>query len=458
MSASHHICSRRTQQFKYIAVDFVSAVLVWIFFLIFRWMVYDGRLFGMDTVLIPAFTFYYPLLIYPFGCLVLYYLSGYYLRPFGKRLPQEFFNTLFCAVVVSVIGFFCIIIDDHVANYTHYYGSLAVLFGFQFTLTYLLRLWVTLNTRRRFEKGNYSFNTLLIGRADRAAELQKELPTQHIVLTKEFSEITDFEALQKEYKIDSVIVATDKTGSEADLYNIINTLYPYRVQISFVPRVYDLLMGSVKIKALEDGPLITITDEPMSDSQMCIKRAFDAVVSAIALLLLSPLFAVLAVLIKRNSEGPVLYHQERIGLYGRPFQIYKFRTMYVNAEQKAPQLASADDPRITKVGHVLRKYRLDELPQLWNILKGDMSVVGPRPEREYYINQIRQLAPYYCLIYKLRPGLTSWGPIKVGYTDTLEKMVKRLNYDIAYMQDMSLVLDIKILFYTVKVIVDGKGQ
>ena len=133
--------------------------------------------------------------------------------------------------------------------------------------------------------------------------------------------------------------------------------------------------------------------------------------------------------------------------------------MIDNAEADGvPQLTLDDDPRITPIGHWLRKYRLDELPQLWNILRGDMSIVGPRPERPYFVQQIMKDAPYYCLLYKVRPGLTSWGPIRVGYTDTMEKMIERLNADVVYVENMSLLLDMKILFYTIGVILSGKGK
>ena len=191
---------------------------------------------------------------------------------------------------------------------------------------------------------------------------------------------------------------------------------------------------------------------------MCIKRALDVLLSLFALVVLSPLYVVLYFIVGCTSEGPAIYRQERIGLHGRPFQILKFRTMKLHSEGEKPLLSGDNDPRITPVGAMLRKYRLDELPQMWNVLKGDMSIVGPRPERRYFINQIEQQAPYYCLLYKFRPGLTSWGPIKVGYTDTMEKMVRRLNYDIVYMENMSLLLDLKILFYTIGVILDGKGK
>ena len=257
---------------------------------------------------------------------------------------------------------------------------------------------------------------------------------------------------------DEVILDLKSKSKENDIYTLINRLYPANVEISVVPSLYDMLTGAAIIEDISDQPLIPITEYKMSDTELCIKRAFDIVASLCAMVICLPVYLVVALAVKCSSKGPVFYYQERIGLHGIPFDIIKFRTMYENAEKETPQLSLDNDPRVTKVGKWLRKYRIDELPQFWNILRGDMSIVGPRPERRYFIDQIEEKAPYYCMIYKIRPGLTSWGPIKVGYTDTLDKMIRRLNYDIVYVENMSLGLDIKIMFYTLGVIFNGKGK
>lgn len=188
-----------------------------------------------------------------------------------------------------------------------------------------------------------------------------------------------------------------------------------------------------------------------------IKRLFDVICSAIALVVLCPLFLVIAIFIKCDSTGPVIYRQQRLGRLAKPFTILKFRTMYENAETDTPLLSAKDDKRITKFGCLLRKYHLDELPQLWNILVGDMSFVGPRPERKYFVDQLLVIAPEYVKLFKVRPGLSSWGSVKYGYASDLSQMVERMKYDLMYLDKMSLAIDIKIMAYTIKTVVTGKG-
>lgn len=425
---------RKKQQLLYILVDILSSLLVWGSFLIFRWLVYDGRVFSVDSVLIPMFNFYTPLIAYPIGCLIIYYLSGYYLRPLRKPYLRELRRTFISALIISFGAFFIFIIDDPVTQYERYITSLIVLFVLQFIGSYIPRLLVTYISHKfdHDEPRVYTIHSM--------------------------NEVEQFELAHQSEPYDEVILDFKSKSKENDIYTLINRLYPCNVEISVVPSLYDMLTGAAMIDDVSDQPLIRISEHKMSDTGLCIKRAFDVVVSAMMLILLSPLYLILSLLVWYSSKGPVFYKQERIGLHGLPFNIIKFRTMCVHAEEATPQLSADDDPRITKVGKWMRKYRLDELPQFWNILRGEMSIVGPRPERRYFINQIEEKAPYYCMIYKIRPGLTSWGPIKVGYTDTLDKMIRRLNYDIVYIENMSIRLDIKIMFHTIGVIFNGKGK
>jgi lipopolysaccharide/colanic/teichoic acid biosynthesis glycosyltransferase len=224
-----------------------------------------------------------------------------------------------------------------------------------------------------------------------------------------------------------------------------------------IPRVYDMLTGAARIGRLDHPSLIRITEQSMSDAELCIKRAFDIVVSALGIIILSPVFALIAIQIKITSRGPIFYRQERIGLYGRSFNIYKFRTMVVNNEQNGlPMLAEPDDQRLTKIGKFLRIHHLDELPQLWNVLKGDMSFIGYRPERKYFIDQIMEHDPRYEELYCMRPGITSYATLYNGYTDTMEKMLRRLELDLYYMEHQSCMLDLSIIYKTFTKIAFGK--
>lgn len=405
----------RLMQLLYVLVDGIAAELVWFAFLFFRWQVLDEKVSGWDTFWAPAFDFslsgtYFPALMYPLGCWVIYYFLGYYLRPGKQRLAQLIWNTFAGAVIIATGAFFLIILDDvDIVDAIRYYKSFGVLVLLQFIviLSPRLVLYYTVQQRSRRER---------------------------------------------------VIISMTDGMTENDLYEQINALFLSGKDIAIEPRLFDVFTGAARIIHIDESPLIMISDPKMADWELVVKHTFDVCVAAIGLVLLSPLFLIIALLVHFDSPGPVLYKQERVGFRGQTFNILKFRSMYIDAEADTPLLSKVSDARITKVGRFLRKYRLDELPQLWNILRGEMTIVGPRPERPYFVKQIMEKAPYYCLLYKVRPGLTSWGPVKVGYTDTMDKMLQRLTYDITYTENMSLSLDIKILLRTIGVLVDGKGQ
>ena len=196
----------------------------------------------------------------------------------------------------------------------------------------------------------------------------------------------------------------------------------------------------------------------MNEFQRNVKRIFDFIIALVAMILLSPLFDICYVAVRREDGGPAIFKQKRIGRFGRPFYIYKFRSMKIDAEKKGPSLFNGEenDPRLTKVGRFLRRHHLDELPQLWNVLKGDMSFVGPRPERAFYIRQIEKKDPRYYMLYQIRPGVTSYATLYNGYTDTIEKMLTRLQYDLDYLEHRSWSLDLTIILKTCLYIMFGR--
>lgn len=206
----------------------------------------------------------------------------------------------------------------------------------------------------------------------------------------------------------------------------------------------------------EKGDMRFIEDG-MNEVERNIKRIGDFVIAAICLVVFSPLFLVCYIAVRREDGGPAIFKQERLGRFGRPFYIYKFRSMRVDAEKDGPALYQHErDDRMTKVGKFLREHHLDELPQLYNVLIGDMAFIGPRPERKYYIDQIMEYDPRYRYLYQIRPGVTSYATLYNGYTDTMEKMLRRLELDLYYLEHRSWWFDIKILFKTFINIVFGK--
>jgi exopolysaccharide biosynthesis polyprenyl glycosylphosphotransferase len=369
-------------------------------------------------------------------------------------------------------------LDDTVAAPKFYYRSFGALFGLNFALLFLFRFLLTSRTVNRVHDRRIGFNTLLIGGNERAIAIHAEIeglrksPGNRFVGfvnvnggDQQLAEVgvprlgkwDELRSLIPQHQVQEAIIAVE-SSEHAHISKILNELDGTAVRIKIIPDMYDILAGSVKMTSIFGAPLIEVNPQIMPAWQFALKRVFDVVFSLLALILLSPVMLVTAILVKTSSKGTVFFRQERIGLGGKPFRIIKFRSMVANAESGGPQLSSADDPRITPIGRFLRRTRMDELPQFWNVLKGDMSLVGPRPERQHFIDRILQVAPHYRHLHKVRPGLTSWGQVKFGYAENVDQMVRRLKYDILYIENMSLAVDLKILAYTVIIILKGDGK
>jgi exopolysaccharide biosynthesis polyprenyl glycosylphosphotransferase len=286
--------------------------------------------------------------------------------------------------------------------------------------------------------------------------LQKQEKYQLSEYIPNLGPFKDLEKIIEKYQVEEVIIALD--SSEHDqISRIINQVGMCNVIIKAIPDMYDILTGKVKMDHLFGTPLIQLSRDLMPVWQANMKQLIDIVVSALALIITSPLILVLSVGIKITSKGPVFYSHERIGRYGKPFHILKFRSMRLDAEKNGPELSSKEDSRLTNLGRFMRKYRLDEIPNFFNVLKGEMSLVGPRPERQFFIDQIIKKAPHYTHLHKVKPGITSWGQVKYGYAENVDQMIRRLRFDILYIENMSLFVDFKIMFYTILTIVRGRG-
>jgi exopolysaccharide biosynthesis polyprenyl glycosylphosphotransferase len=253
------------------------------------------------------------------------------------------------------------------------------------------------------------------------------------------------------------LIISHESSSHNEILRILSYVAEFPLTIFIVPDLYDAATGHFKTNTVHGIALKELFPEHMPAWEANLKRLLDITASALGLLITFPLLIVTALLIRLDSKGPVLYTQERVGQYGRIFLLYKLRTMRQDAEAAGPQWASENDPRVTRLGRFLRKTRLDEIPQLWNVLVGDMSLVGPRPEREHFINQLRNEVPLYLQRLKMKPGLTGWAQVKHHYDSNLEDVKTKVLFDLWYFENMSLPLDLVILIRTVWVVLTGKG-
>lgn len=470
--------NKRNQVAKYMIFDALAAAIAWSLFYVFRKVYLENGVFQYLGKVQLDTNFWIALFVIPLIWLAFYYTTGFYSDIFRRSRLIDLGQTIMTTIIGITVVFFVLLLDDNISTYKNYYESFFTLLSLHFVLTLVPRLILSTRTIKKVHKREIGFNTLIIGSNEQAVRLFQEMNTSEVptgnIFTgfvkidsnnqlllenylPELGTINDVSQIIDKYNIEEIILAIE-TSEHNKIQEILSILDYRSITVKAIPDMYDILAGTVKTSTIYTSPLVKISNGIMPAWQENMKRIIDIVFSTFALIVFIPFFPFVYIGIKSSSKGPVFYSQKRVGKYGKEFTIFKFRSMVSDAEPDGPALSSNDDPRITKFGQFMRRTHVDEIPQFYNVIKGDMSLVGPRPERKYFIEQIRKVNPHYLHLQRIRPGITSWGQVKYGYASNLEQMLERLPYDMIYLKNISLYLDFKILIYTILNCFSAKGK